>query len=350
MEAQIKKAYVLLCMKGDHYGPGVIACAYSLRQTGTSNDIVCMVTDDVSQEMRAAISTVCTVKKVEYLNFPVKALITQKQEEMYGRWLSQSFTKGQCLALYNEYQKIIFIDADMIVTQNIDHLFELDAPAGTFSSPWAKEFDTAGPYSLAGYPTEHRAKVPWNQIYNNLTKSGYTFIGSLILLEPTQENYARFLVNIKNQVQKQGAYGYRCWSTHDEQSIIEAFPTDWTNIHQRYNFICHKSVWIQSGQNKTYVPHTLHYFADKKPWMHPIDKKWTSTIYNTDIIWWYLFWCWTSLHKKEFELINKSDFPLMPYLKDAKIEDFKLKISRMDYEHFPWILAYRGRFPCLFPS
>jgi alpha-N-acetylglucosamine transferase len=351
----MKRAYVLLCMKGDRYGPGVITCAYSLKQTNTKYDIICMVTNEVTEEMCNAIGTVAIVHKVDYLDFPVKALITQKQEEMYGHWLSQSFTKGQCLSLYQlGYEKIIFIDADMIVTQNIDHLFELPAPAGTFSSPWSKEFDPTGPYSLTGYPTQHAQLVPWSQIYQNLTNGGYTFIGSLILLEPTEENYNRFLMNIIKQVEKQGAYGYRCWSTHDEQSIIEAFPTNWTNIHQRYNFICHKSLWIQinnhNNQQKTYVPHTLHYFSDKKPWMHQLDKKWTSTIYNTDIIWWYLFWCWASLYKEEFKKIDKKDFPLMEQLEFAKIDDFKLRITRMDYDHFPWIFAYQMRFPLIFPS
>lgn len=35
-----------------------------------------------------------------------------------------------------DYEKVLFVDADKIVLSNCDSLFDLRAPAGTFSSPW----------------------------------------------------------------------------------------------------------------------------------------------------------------------------------------------------------------------
>ena len=45
-----KYAYVYVIFGGDRYVPGVYLSAYSLKKLNTKYDIVCMVTDDVSNE------------------------------------------------------------------------------------------------------------------------------------------------------------------------------------------------------------------------------------------------------------------------------------------------------------
>ena len=339
-----KRAYVILVMKGDKYGFGAAITAFSLLQTKTIWDIVCMVTPDVSQEMRNLISQSARIVEVSYLEFPSAKLKTQKQETIYGSWISQSYTKAQCLLLW-EYDKVIFLDADIIVVQNIDHLFELKAPAATFSSPWGYEFDECGPFKLTGYPTEHGKLVQQSEILKNLINGGFTLIGSLILLEPNKLNYDKYIKTVEDEISKKGKFGFDCYSTHDEQSIVFAFD-NWTHIHQKYNFILHKIEWLRTG-NKIKIPHVLHYFSDKKPWL--LQTSWTSTIYNTTKIWWYLFWKFW--HLLPFELTQKiiekysEEFPNLKNLNSAELNSFKIKLRRIDYDHFPWLLVYNLRFP-----
>lgn len=134
-----KNAYVLLVMKGDRYIPGALVAAYSLRLTKTVHDIVCMVTHDVSKDARARLAVVCDqVLEIPYLEAKCKALRTSKQLKLYNDWVDISFTKWQCLG-FTQYGKVLFVDADKIVLQNVDHLFSLHAPAGTFASPWADQ-------------------------------------------------------------------------------------------------------------------------------------------------------------------------------------------------------------------
>lgn len=127
-------------MKGDSYIAGAAATAYSIKNSGSTYDVVCMVTPDVTEEGRERLRIVCTnVVEVPYLQFEVKKLKTTKQQNLYDKWVDVSFTKWNALSL-TEYVKVLFIDADKIVLQNIDHLFSHSTPAGTFASPWSETY------------------------------------------------------------------------------------------------------------------------------------------------------------------------------------------------------------------
>jgi hypothetical protein len=113
-----------------------------------------MVTEDVGEEGKAQLATVFDrVIDIDYLSTRARKLRTQKQQEKYHEWVDagdflHSFihffyfpacTKWNCLKLV-EYEKVLLVDADKIVLSNCDEIFQLPAPAGTFSSPWAKPF------------------------------------------------------------------------------------------------------------------------------------------------------------------------------------------------------------------
>ena len=91
-------AFVHLVMKGDSYTPGALVSAYSLRLTGTSAQLVCMVTPDVSADARKRLSVVFDkVVEVPYLTAHCLPLRTQKQRDMYNTWVDVAFTKWNAL-------------------------------------------------------------------------------------------------------------------------------------------------------------------------------------------------------------------------------------------------------------
>src|SRR4051812_7271047 len=51
----------------------------------------------------------------------------------YEKWMQVAFTKFHAIRLV-QFDRVLFLDADMIVRRNSDHLFKLNAPAGIFSS------------------------------------------------------------------------------------------------------------------------------------------------------------------------------------------------------------------------
>jgi hypothetical protein len=341
-----KYAYVMLSMKGDAYVPGVVAMAQSIRMTKTPHDIVCMCTPDVSAGAREVIGTVARVVTVDYVRYETKRMKTKRQMELYGAWLSEAYTKWRCLEL-TEYEKILFVDADMIAINNIDHLFTLEAPAGTFSTPWAREYAPESTFDLRGYPHEHGAPVTSRAIKATFDRTnGYTMIASMVLLKPSKDDFA----GLCKMVEKMQPFGLDNWSTPDEQSLVYYFGVvkgmDWRHIHQRYNFIVHKIDWIRDRKRDTITPpHVLHYFSSKKPWH--MSSEFQKSSFNTDKVFWYIMRQWWLEHKKDVSMHDDGK-PLERWEEMKAAKKITLQRTRLDDECFPWLGVLRGPFPELF--
>ncbi len=288
-----KNAYVTLVMCGTKYIPGALMLGYSLRQARTIYDRVCMVTNDVPETDRLLLKQEFDhVILIDYLQYPCQPLKTNKQQEMYGSWIDKSFTKWVCLSL-KQYNKILFIDADVIVLRNMDHLFCLHAPAATFSSPWSKEYVRRKEYGLANpyQNIHHGEQVPLQSIDYGF-KSGHSFvaIGGLVLLEPSDQDYQGF-VNMMNQIHdsKKLFGSVKCNSGYDEQSIVFYFShikqIPWYHIHQRYQLIPWHKNWLDGK-----TPFAFH-FLSKKPWEMKRDEWPDLEAY------WELVDQWTLEHK-----------------------------------------------------
>ncbi len=53
-------AYVWLVMRGDRFVPGALISAWSVKKSGSTKDLVCMITEDVSETARLQLATVFT--------------------------------------------------------------------------------------------------------------------------------------------------------------------------------------------------------------------------------------------------------------------------------------------------
>lgn len=278
-------AYVWLLMKGDSYLPGVYTSVHSVARTNPEADLVIMVTNDVSQNAINLLNNVVNdphlhIVKVDYIEFETLPLKTEKQNKLYKSWKSVSYTKWNMLLL--PYEKVLFLDADVIVTKNIDHLFEMKCPAAPFNNAFAKPYGhinnyTNGKKGSDGYLL-HGETINRKEINKMLYDGGVVLVASTILLEPNKEHYFRYI----RTMQKLLPFGFpHCHSMVDEQSIVYFYTfilgKTWSNIHHRYNLIA----WKKDGYlSKDIVPDVIHYFSDVKPW---------NLKYNEyeDVISWY---------------------------------------------------------------
>lgn len=264
-----KYAYVSLLMFGESYLPGVKALSASIKASGSKHDFVLMITDDVKVESVAPY--VDRVARVKYLKYPSTPMRTQAQRNAYGDWIESSYTKWNCLAL-TEYSKILFLDLDLIVLRNIDHLFDLPAPAATFSSP--NDDSHVAPLPGKQVPMsnlygdmKHGATVSNDAIRESL-KGSYVATASVVLLRPSMEDYCginRMVMSASTDGKKRG-YGWpQCNSGVDEQSIVEYYLTKgatWTHISQIYNMIPWRKNWLPKQGSEPYIYH----FIGPKPW------------------------------------------------------------------------------------
>ncbi len=303
-----KDAYVWLIMKGDSYLPGIITSVWSVRRTNPQNkNLVVMYTNDVSQDAIDVISKVADYSVlVDYITHPTYTLKTQKEEELYAKWKSVSYTKWQCLRL--PFEKVLFLDGDTIVLDNIDHLFGLRTPAAPFNSPFTQPVGGIKNYYCIknrlgedGYII-HSTIVNKNMIYNAIFKNGQVFTGSTVLLRANLYDFNNYIKMLETKFID--GFGYSsCHSMVDEQSLCYYYTVyeqgpelNWTNIHQRYNYIPWKSNFLIQE-----MPFIIHYFSDVKPWNMKIDQ-WC------DVFCWYemLINCLESLKIDPINIKNVS--------------------------------------------
>jgi hypothetical protein len=281
-------AWVVLLMIGDGYLPGALVVAASLRRLKTAHDIVCMVTPDISETVRVALRQIYDrVVEVPYIEHAAKQFKTKSQVSMYAGWIDRSFTKWNCLTL-TEYDKVILLDADMVALTNCDDLFEMTAPAATYSNPWAYPWKTemclSNPYisksvanhsrgggrgrgrgsgncrasSACDFP--HGAKVPPAAVLTAVTTGSFVGAGGLVLLEPSVSMFDELIALINSE--KVFGKNLDTVSGADEVSIALVYASagvSWTHLHQRYQAIPWKQDWVKCDIR------IYHYFG-RKPW------------------------------------------------------------------------------------
>jgi alpha-N-acetylglucosamine transferase len=114
----MKKGYAATLTHGDAYAPGVEALGRSLRATGTREPMVLMVTEDVPQAARARLAGQgWTLREIAPVKNP-----TPVGQQLFPRF-DKVFTKLRAWELV-DFDKVVLLDADMVVLQNIDALFE----------------------------------------------------------------------------------------------------------------------------------------------------------------------------------------------------------------------------------
>ncbi|AAR28878.1 p13 [Leucania separata nucleopolyhedrovirus] len=245
-------AFVTLVMLGDKYVAGALALAKSLLATNTRHRLVCMVTPDVSAAAVARLKMYYYVHVVDYVRYKCPRMMTKRQDQLYGAWIDYAFTKWQCLRL-TAFEKIVYLDADHLVVKNIDHLFDLEAPALCFHSEFHSYYDRLS----------HGDRVSPDQIDGFLARNKVLGKTGTMLLKPSPALYStvRKLLNANNDCLKQCRYH----NGFDEQVFFQALVQNGIGATQ-LSFVY---VWNAGAYNKlrkNIEPFVINYYGDKKPW------------------------------------------------------------------------------------
>lgn len=290
-------------MLNDKYAAGAAAVAKTARDVGSKYPVWCMVAGDVSQDCVEFISgQVDRVVHVPLLSADCTPLRAQKTNNIYSSWIAHSFTKWQCLnpEWFPEVDRVCFLDADMIFRENIDEIFDLEAPALTFSTPWAwpylAETARATPLYNPFGKLAHGAQVRPDAISRGL-RHGIVGISTMVLLEPSAGAYSELLNVLAGSV----PFGHpACANGHDEQMLAELIVRVWkraTHIAPMYNWYVGKTAWLEPGER----PRTYTWY-NSKPW----ESKPTDSHEWEDITtWWDAIYDIYEEHPKWFEITWK---------------------------------------------
>lgn len=276
----MRYAFCTLVMKGNGYIPGALVLASSLRkQLGDYSkeiDLICMVTNDVSKDGIEKLQKYYThVKLVEYIICKEPpSFSTQKQNDKYAKWMDIALTKWACLQ-FIEYDKILMMDADIFAMPNpgkdkfgLIELFDLEAPAATFSTPWMRGYSEnrggiPNPFlTESGRPMYHGEKIHGGVGLASIRRGNVAPACSVVLLKPNKQDYLRLI-----HMAQASTMGYRCNSGADDQALTILYSNQtWTHIYQTFSYIPWHSKWLPSNENNgDLIPRALHFFSTK-PW------------------------------------------------------------------------------------
>ncbi|KAL8141338.1 hypothetical protein V2J09_007359, partial [Rumex salicifolius] len=121
-ETAHREAYATILHSAHVYVCGAIAAAQSIRMSGSTRDLVILIDETISEYHREGLAAAGWKIHV------IKRIRNPKAEpEAYNEW---NYSKFRLWQLTN-YDKIIFIDADMLILRNIDFLFRMPEISAT---------------------------------------------------------------------------------------------------------------------------------------------------------------------------------------------------------------------------
>lgn len=113
-----REAYATILHSADIYVCGAIVVAHSIRQTGSTRDLVILVDENISFDHRSALEEAgWKVIQIQRIRNP------RADPDSYNEW---NYSKLRLWQLSKQYDKLIFMDSDVLVLRNIDFLFDLD--------------------------------------------------------------------------------------------------------------------------------------------------------------------------------------------------------------------------------
>ncbi|XP_031265943.1 putative UDP-glucuronate:xylan alpha-glucuronosyltransferase 3 [Pistacia vera] len=111
-----REAYATILHSAHVYVCGAITAAQSIRLAGSTRDFVILVDETISEYHRGGLAAAgWKVHTIQRIRNP------KAERDAYNEWNYSKFRLWQL----TDYDKIIFIDADLLILRNIDFLFEM---------------------------------------------------------------------------------------------------------------------------------------------------------------------------------------------------------------------------------
>ncbi|KAK1323309.1 UDP-glucuronate:xylan alpha-glucuronosyltransferase 1 [Acorus calamus] len=228
----LRVAYATILHSAHVYVCGAITAAQSIRQAGSTRDLVILVDESISKYHRGGLEAAgWKIRTIQRIRNP------KAEHDAYNEWNYSKFRLWQL----TDYDKIIFIDADLLILRDIDFLFSMP------------EITATG---------------------NNAT----LFNSGVMVVEPSNCTFELLMEHI-NEIQS--------YNGGDQGYLNEIF-TWWHRIPKHMNFLKH--FWVGDEEERKEMKtrlfgadppilYVLHYLG-QKPWLcfRDYDCNWNNEI------------------------------------------------------------------------
>ncbi|WOH16541.1 hypothetical protein DCAR_0936096 [Daucus carota subsp. sativus] len=246
-----KRAYVTFLAGNGDYVKGVVGLAKGLRKAKSAYPLVVAMLPDVPQEHRELLSSQgCIIQEIEPIYPP------ENQVQFAMAYYVINYSK---LRIWNfEYTKMVYLDADIQVFENIDHLFE--TPDGYFYAVkdcFCEKTWSHSPQYSVGYCQQCPEKVKWPAEMG--CPPPLYFNAGMFVFEPSQLVYESLLQNLLITAPTPFA----------EQDFLNMFFNHmYKPIPLAYNLVL-AMLWRHPENVKLEEVKVVHYCAaGSKPWRY----------------------------------------------------------------------------------
>lgn len=224
---------------GDDYAKGVLALYRSIRATKTNHPFIVFACDCSNNTIELLRDSGCRVFNIENLT-PPTIIMKKNQIAGFERW-NNTFSKLRILS-FDQFKKIILLDSDMMVQNNIDHLFD----------------------------EHHMSAVAAGK----LTRPNWTDLNSgLMVIEPSKLEFQRALEMLQ-AISSDPSELVKYPKGIGDQDIIQALYPNWSekvelHLPESYNLFqdC-LTRYERLGLINPEDAHVIHFELNPKPWAY----------------------------------------------------------------------------------
>ena len=238
-------------MLTDHgYLPGVQTLAASLRRVNSAFPLLVMVTPDVDADVRQ-------VLRDDGIQVVQVAPLRPAGHGAYANArFAQVWTKLAVWSL-TDFERVVFLDADMLVVRNMDELFdmEIDTVHDPGPSVAAAHACRCNPLRIPSYP---RDWIPANCHYTSGVAAADYFNAGLLVLRPDADVFADMIARLAGLTDLTG------FLFAEQDFLNDYFRDRWVPLPYVYNAL--KTLSVQHP-DLWHLPdvRNIHFIIDK-PW------------------------------------------------------------------------------------
>jgi inositol 3-alpha-galactosyltransferase len=306
--SQPQRAWVTLLTRPS-YLAGAVLLAHSLHKHGSAYPLLILHTPSLDAELIPILEREAT--RSNAILVPVQPLHPPgKVRELIAERFADTWTKLLVFALTG-YERLVFLDADMLVFRNMDELFDLELPASArlaanhacvcnldrdswAPDDWRKENCA---YTGLRHPEAltHSCPVP----APGTGKRTHTLLNSGLFVFDPSESLWREMMQVFETSPKLAEYMFP-----DQDFLADFFEEEWISVGWQYNALKTMRYWHPEMWRDDEV-RNLHYIVDK-PWQKRVGADGVGGYLGKDgethKWWWAAYEGWESEREEQKEL------------------------------------------------
>ena len=309
-----KRAWVTLVTRAS-YLPGAILLAHSLCTHKSQYPLLILTTPSLPSSLLPILGREAALSNASLLSIePLYPPTHNTPTSLIASRFEDTWTKLRVFELHkNGYEKLVFLDADMLVLRNMDELFAFDLPGrdwiaanhvcvcnldGDSWAPkdWTREncaytgLEPGAPASPVPSVGLEQGKDAWSEPLRRLN-------GGLFLFTPHESQWEQIISFLKLDER------VKHFLFPDQDFIAAYFLGKWKSVGWQYNALktmryWHAQMWADEEVR------ILHYIVDK-PWTKRVGRDGVAGYLGLDGVthswWWKAYENWEMARKKTGE-------------------------------------------------